>query len=211
MQAYLYPEVDKSDEQFAWGSPDAESIREFTKSSFGWTRKKTDDILMPVLKKMSDKISQQSIRNYFKIQGVTSRTELVLSKRVKRALDKISNPIDESGLEADDGKRQKPSALKKVSSKKRVKKIPVAADEAVPNVLPKARNTRKKKAKDDVESTAEASTSDAPNVSPYFATPSKKPKIPDLNPPIPQREKDKSILEQNKQKAIALMKKNIKK
>lgn len=212
MQAYLYPQVDQSKEQFTWGYPDEHGIREFTKCSFGWTRKKTDDILLPVMKKLADKISQQSIRNYFKIQSISSHKDLVLSKRVKKALDKISNPIDESIL-VDGDENSVSSTVKKAVAKKRTKKLPpigVNLKNDDVKVAPKAPKTRRK----NLKATTTSTDDNAPVVtSSYFDQPStsKEVRIPDANPPIPQREKDKAIMEKNKLLAIKLLRNQLKK
>lgn len=53
--AYLHPEVDESKETFSWGSPDLTSLRDFTRQKFGWTKTKTDEILLPVMKKLEER------------------------------------------------------------------------------------------------------------------------------------------------------------
>lgn len=52
---------------------EVESIREYAKKTFGWTNKRTDEIIMPVAKRLNEKKQQQSIHNYFKITDITSR------------------------------------------------------------------------------------------------------------------------------------------
>lgn len=103
VEALLRPIVDKSEEKFTWGAPDAESIRELAKTTFGWTHSRTDDILLPVLKKLDEKKSQQSIKNYFHVTGHTSTGEgsLTVSKRVRRAIDVLANKCEpaESAVE----------------------------------------------------------------------------------------------------------------
>lgn len=210
VQAYLYPQVDQSKERFEWGHPDEISIRDFAKSSFGWTRQKTDDILLPVLKKLNDKVSQQSIRNYFKSNAVTSRKELLLSKRVRSALNKFSNSTEDiTPALADQSEATKPAG------RKRAKK-PTAADAdatkhndekaSVKPKMPKASKTRKMSTRTTV---ASADVDEPELESPYFAKPStsKEARVPDYNPPIPQRERDKAKMEQNKLLAIQLLKK----
>jgi hypothetical protein len=104
--------VDDDAADFSWGIPDAESLYEFAKQTFGWTRSRTDDILLPVLKKMNEKMNQQSIKNYFKIQSSTT-TELTVSKRVKKAIDIMSGKVDPNAEEKPKEKaKRKPRAKK---------------------------------------------------------------------------------------------------
>lgn len=213
--------MDQSKEKFTWGRPDEESIREFAKNTFGWTRKKTDDILMPVVRRLNEKISQQSIRNYFKIDSISTHRELMLSKRVKNALEKMSNPIEDSPSSATTASVATTSGtvkqMRKAPAKKRAKKeglaTPAAAADDIEIVdSTNAPKTRKRKAKSTVaeadNQTATSNESETIVASKYFPTigAAKIPQIPDTNPPIPQREKDKEMLEQNKLKAIQMFK-----
>lgn len=90
IEAYLTPKVDDNREAFTWGYPDVESLREFAKKTFGWTRTKTDEILKPVLKKLNEKRTQQSIRNYFNVKSALTLRQIKVSKRVKNAIDKMT-------------------------------------------------------------------------------------------------------------------------
>lgn len=155
---------------------------------------------------MNEKISQQSIKNYFKITNYTSHKELTLSKRVRKALDTMSNPMDDSVVLNEEASSVTP---KKRVVKKRTKKVATsgAANEADDEVgFPR---TRKKKVPETVVSgslvipdadmeMASTSRAGVPNA--------KIPNIPETNIPIPQREKDRAILESNKLKAIKLLK-----
>lgn len=53
--AYLHPKVDESKEAFSWGLPDLTSLRDFARQKFGWTKTKTDEILLPVVKKLDER------------------------------------------------------------------------------------------------------------------------------------------------------------
>ncbi|XP_037041965.1 DNA repair protein complementing XP-G cells homolog [Bradysia coprophila] len=125
VEALLKPIVDESDEKFTWGQPDAESIRELAKTTFGWTYSKTDDILLPVLKKLNEKKSQQSIKNYFKTTGqTTGEGSIDVSKRVRRAIDVMSNKLNAEDNVEKPAKEKKPRkrAQKAKSEDKPVKK-----------------------------------------------------------------------------------------
>lgn len=87
VEAYLYPTVDGNKDAFSWGYPDAESLRDFAKQKFGWPQTKTDDILLPVLKRLDERKSQSSIKNYFKVQSAVAHNLVKVSKRVQQAVD----------------------------------------------------------------------------------------------------------------------------
>lgn len=225
VEAYLFPTVDENREKFTWGQPDVESIfsfcsllkkivliccplkksyfvlfylliifsygpfsllgiREYAKKTLGWTNKRTDEIILPVIKRLNEKKSQKSIENYFKITGVTSRTDLKVSKRVRTALNQMSGDLTEEVME---GKK-----TKKRSSKDTKKAATLKNDNNGEFDKPK----RKRKAKTTLDDIDEPSTS----------TTTKKVVLPDNNEPIPQREKDKEIMESNKLKAIQTLK-----
>ena len=42
-------------ETFSWQFPDLDSLREFTKKKFKWTKLKADEILLPVMKKLEER------------------------------------------------------------------------------------------------------------------------------------------------------------
>uniref|UniRef100_A0A1Q3F4H8 Putative dna repair protein complementing xp-g cells n=1 Tax=Culex tarsalis TaxID=7177 RepID=A0A1Q3F4H8_CULTA len=87
VEAYLYPTVDGNKDALSWGYPDAESLRDFAKQKFGWPQTKTDDILLPVLKRLDERKSQASIKNYFKVQSAVAHNQVKVSKRVQQAVD----------------------------------------------------------------------------------------------------------------------------
>lgn len=212
MEAYLFPTVDENREQFSWGHPDSESIREYAKKTFGWTRKRTDEIILPVLKRLGEKKSQQSIQNYFKITEITSRQELKVSKRVRTALEQMSADPDA------------PLAIDEVVEKKKPKKKTVkvatetetttetAAGKQAPEKT-RARRKRKVATETETKTQTEAEVESKKERTDNSTEPSistnqeEKIVLPDNNAPIPQREKNKKIMESNKLKAIEVLKK----
>lgn len=246
VEAYLFPTVDENRENFSWGQIEVESIREYAKKTFGWTKNRTDEIILPVVKRLSEKKTQQSIQNYFKITDITSRKDLKVSKRVRTALEQMSADPD-APIEIDDDVIEKKKPKKKPTKtsnengesskpqrKRRAAKTEpkdkqeddnngtestddpmttsddkngAAAMGIVANIKPKPKPRRKRKATAEIEQTdsnATASTSADINASSIGA---KKVVLPDNNAPIPQREMDKQIMEQNKLKAIEILKK----
>lgn len=210
VQAYLHPTVDSSKEKFVWGVPDAETIREFTKKTFGWTALKTDELLLPVLKRLDEKKAQQSIKNYFKTQTTVNAQELKVSKRVHRAIQKMSGtPEDE--LESTTNQSPKKS--------KRIKKIPLTSTSTLASQIQKSKTPSKVKVtpapidtvkKSDLLSRINSISSAMGGLVTQPSTSSQSnrgPRIPNTNLPIPQREMDEKLMKETKQKAINLFKK----
>ncbi|XP_028401708.1 DNA repair protein complementing XP-G cells homolog isoform X2 [Dendronephthya gigantea] len=52
-EAYLNPAVDDSREAFSWANPDLHSLRLFASEKLGWSKMKTDEILLPVIKRLN--------------------------------------------------------------------------------------------------------------------------------------------------------------
>lgn len=178
VEALLQPIVDKNDEKFTWGQPDAESIRELAKTTFGWTYSKTDDILLPVLKKLEEKKSQQSIKNYFKITSqATGEGTVQVSKRVRRAIDVMANKYNPEDSE------------QPVKEKKPRKRTP--KDEKVEKPTKKSAKARKINQKD-------GEVEQLKNVK----LPGEGDDV------IPQREVTFAEMDKNKQNAIELFKKS---
>lgn len=196
-EAYLYPTVDENSEAFSWGRPEVESIREYAKRTFGWTNKKTDEIVLPVVKKMNEKSLQKSIKNYFKITATECRTDLKVSNRMRKALDQFSIDIDPAASDDDNGEVIGKKKPKRKTEKKKSESKPGDVKQAPKNV----RKGRKKKST--LGSDAVQEIDETP---PSISTPEKKIHIPETDVPIPQRERDKQILENNKLKAIELLK-----
>ncbi|KAL8634700.1 MAG: hypothetical protein Q9228_007720, partial [Teloschistes exilis] len=51
--AYLEPEVDSDPSTFEWGVPDLDALRDFLMATIGWTRERTDEVLVPVIRDMN--------------------------------------------------------------------------------------------------------------------------------------------------------------
>ncbi|XP_011194915.2 DNA excision repair protein ERCC-5 isoform X1 [Zeugodacus cucurbitae] len=180
IEAYLSPTIDDSKASFNWGYPDIESIHAFTKKVFGWTTIKTDEMLKPVLKRINDKQTQSSIRNYFTIKSALNTRGLKVSKRVQKAIETMAGKLNESETEELVTKKTKPKCRKKQTETAKT-------DENLANSVA------------DVPSTSSVLTR---------ATCERSPRIPESNPVIPQREKQKDIMRKNKEKAAAVLKKS---
>ncbi|XP_059619028.1 DNA excision repair protein ERCC-5 [Phlebotomus argentipes] len=151
LRAYLYPHVDDSQEAFVWGELDVESIKEFSKKQFGWPSTRTDELLVPVLKKMKDRKVQPSIKNYFNILTPRHSTEMKVSKRVRKAIDNMSGEPTELATVQED--EEVPKKTRKKPAKKTEEKAPrkrKSDEEPVPSTskgIPKVARIPNTKAK----------------------------------------------------------------
>lgn len=203
-EAYLFPTVDENRERFTWGQPELESIREYAKKTFGWTKKRTDEIILPVMKRLSEKISQKSIQNYFKITEVTSRKELKVSKRVRSALELMSADPDEKEKKEREEEEADLDEVVNVIVEKKAKRKPSKTPKNNVSTGKEKKTTkinRKRKPEHHLSQLDEAFIDE-----PSTSTGIKRVVLPDNNQPIPQREKDKEIMENNKMKAIQIIK-----
>ncbi|XP_067890528.1 uncharacterized protein ercc5 [Heterodontus francisci] len=83
-EEYLKPAVDESKVSLSWGRPDLDEIREFCENRFGWTRKKTDEVLLPVMKQLNTHQSQLHIDSFFRMEQHAKQA--IKSQRLRRAV-----------------------------------------------------------------------------------------------------------------------------
>jgi DNA excision repair protein ERCC-5 len=98
-QAYLHPEVDDSTENFQWGVPDLEGLRQFLMSTIGWSQERTDEVLVPVIKDMNRREAegtQSNITRFFQgsvgagaKEAFAPRQKGKGSRRMAAAVDKL--------------------------------------------------------------------------------------------------------------------------
>uniref|UniRef100_A0A6E8VYF7 XPG-I domain-containing protein n=1 Tax=Anopheles coluzzii TaxID=1518534 RepID=A0A6E8VYF7_ANOCL len=130
VEAYLQPTVDCSEEEFTWGYPDADRLRDYARQKFGWSQTKTNDILLPVLKRLDERKSQSSIKNYFKVQSAVGHNRLKVSKRVQHAVDTMAGKI----VPEEEAKPKKRSPAKAKQPGGRKRKQPAATKNAIETV-----------------------------------------------------------------------------
>uniref|UniRef100_UPI00398F173A DNA excision repair protein ERCC-5 n=1 Tax=Pristiophorus japonicus TaxID=55135 RepID=UPI00398F173A len=95
---YLKPVVDESKGSLSWGRPDLDEIREFCENRFGWTRKKTDEILLPVMKQLNTHQSQLRIDSFFRMEQHEKQS--IKSQRLRRAVTCMLRKEQEALAEA---------------------------------------------------------------------------------------------------------------
>ncbi|KAF9243402.1 hypothetical protein BU15DRAFT_86379 [Melanogaster broomeanus] len=67
--AYYHPTVDTSEEPFKWGMPDLDALRHFLNDELGWNATKVDDLLLPIIQKMSKRNQAASMNRQGNLNG----------------------------------------------------------------------------------------------------------------------------------------------
>lgn len=153
---------------------------------------KTDETLQPVLRRLGEKRSQASIRNFFTSVGGGTVKEVTVSKRVRQAINKMSagtavdiDAEDKAGC-SDVKKMRKPRATKKKSNTE------METGDGSNAKVPAKGRPKMTRNSEPVASSSRASQ--------------KTPKVPDFQPPINQRQKAADEMELHKQNAIRVFK-----
>lgn len=125
-EAYLEPEVDSSTEPFQWGVPDLEGLRQFLMATIGWSKERTDEVLVPVIRDLNKRDmegTQSNITRFFgggvgagakaqpQQEGFAPRQKTQSSKRMAAAVDRLrANVAGDAGsgeAEQESRKRQR--------------------------------------------------------------------------------------------------------
>ncbi|ATY58774.1 DNA excision repair Rad2 [Cordyceps militaris] len=143
--AYLHPVVDGSTEPFQWGVPDVEGLRRFLMATIGWSKERTDEVLVPVIRDMNKREvegTQSNITRFFGGgvgagarggEAFAPRQTAGTSKRMAAAVDKLRKNTAGGGEEAS----QQTNKRQKRELEMRIKALTksVAANEAPENAL----------------------------------------------------------------------------
>lgn len=95
VQAYLSPQVDKSEERFSWNLPDLAGLREFCTRTFGWDQAKTDGALLPLMERAAaaanasgpGRAVQTRIDQFFRSYDDQVKFAKIKSKRLRSAVE----------------------------------------------------------------------------------------------------------------------------
>lgn len=90
-EGYMRPMADTSTEEFTWGTPELDELREYARRNFGWDPKRTDEKLVPVMKRLNERKTQPTIDTFFFKTQANLNPERFRSKRVNEALNKLAN------------------------------------------------------------------------------------------------------------------------
>ncbi|CAD0195939.1 unnamed protein product [Chrysodeixis includens] len=197
VQAYLEPNIEKSEDKFSWGELDITILRDYTKAKFGWSQNKLDEIIKPVIKRMQDSKKQRSVQDFFKRKVEFLSLEEQMSKRVKAAIQKMGpeQPVGEVTEETFE-ESSKPAIKRKIKStgsKSSGAAGPSAAKQRKPSEASVLKNQGVKVVSHVKDGKSEFEI--------------RIPKSDRVQEFIPQREKDKQSLLENKMKAIELFRK----
>ncbi|XP_033210006.1 DNA repair protein complementing XP-G cells homolog isoform X1 [Belonocnema kinseyi] len=124
VQAYLKPTLDESNEKFTWVKPNLTLLSDYVRHKFGWTKLKFEEVINPVVKKLTEGTSQKSISEYFKVQIVPKFTDKNLSKRVLTAVKRLGcEAIEEVPEKEDKDRKKKMKTVKGKSNQKKEKAV----------------------------------------------------------------------------------------
>ncbi|XP_068163206.1 DNA excision repair protein ERCC-5 homolog isoform X2 [Antennarius striatus] len=113
-QAYLQPAVDQTDSSFSWGRPQLDMIKEFCLSRFGWSSRRTEETLQPVIKQLNNQQTQLRIDSFFRME---QQEKAIRSQRLRRAVTCMKRKDREGGEEEDDSEEEIPSPSKSMRGK----------------------------------------------------------------------------------------------
>lgn len=99
-QAYLHPTIDQSGSSFSWGHPQLDMIKEFCLSRFGWSSRKTEETLQPVIKQLNTQQTQLRIDSFFRMEQ--REKQAIRSQRLRRAVTCLKRKEREGGAEEEE-------------------------------------------------------------------------------------------------------------
>ncbi|KAF3832785.1 hypothetical protein F7725_026450 [Dissostichus mawsoni] len=128
-QAYLQPAVDQADSFFSWGRPQLDMIKEypfslclfpnqfftFCLNRFGWSSRRTEDTLQPVIKQLNTQQTQLRIDSFFRLEQ--QEKQAIRSQRLRRAVTCMKRKEREGGDEGEDSEEDLPSPSPSKSKK----------------------------------------------------------------------------------------------
>ncbi|XP_076066571.1 rad2 superfamily protein mus201 [Oratosquilla oratoria] len=115
-KAYLEAEVDESKERFSWAVPNTDALHTFTLEKFGWSNSKTNEILVPIMKRLGINETQMRIDSYYtKIKLV--KENQIQSKRMQEAISRVKG--ETSPVKTIVNPKEKKSAQNRNKSQKR--------------------------------------------------------------------------------------------
>ncbi|GAA93747.1 uncharacterized protein L969DRAFT_92334 [Mixia osmundae IAM 14324] len=151
MDAYLNPDVETSSERFTWGLPDLDGLRHFLMDSLGWAAPKVEDLLLPLIKRMSDRNRgianmQGSLERYFDVTGGMGQNARLQKKgygsaRLQAVVESWRKAQHSTAATSSDDEEQveRPLMKKRTSSssttRKRASSSPSASRKPVPPAL----------------------------------------------------------------------------
>ncbi|CAB1421659.1 unnamed protein product [Pleuronectes platessa] len=115
-QAYLQPAVDHSDGSFSWGRPQIDQCT-FCLNRFGWSSRKTEDTLQPMIKQLNTQQTQLRIDSFFRMEQ--QEKQAIRSQRLRRAVTCLKRK--EKGEGEEESEEEMPSPIKSKRGKEVIK------------------------------------------------------------------------------------------
>ncbi|KAG4056224.1 hypothetical protein PC123_g8731 [Phytophthora cactorum] len=107
VQAYMAPQVDRSDARFSWSAPDVAALRNYCANAFGWDQQKSDGVLKPLEEKArvtaasGGRHIQTRLDRFFTSYDDQVHYAKIKSKRLRSAVNQ------RSGSRSDKSKKQR--------------------------------------------------------------------------------------------------------
>ncbi|XP_042287155.1 DNA excision repair protein ERCC-5 [Thunnus maccoyii] len=114
-QAYLQPAVDQSGGSFSWGRPQIDMLKEFCQGRFGWSSRKTEETLQPVIKQLNTQQTQLRIDSFFRMEQ--QEKQAIRSQRLRRAVTCMKRKEREGEEEEEDIEEEMASPSKSKKGK----------------------------------------------------------------------------------------------
>ena len=95
-EAYLKPDVDSNPEQFQWGVPDLDQLREFLMQTIGWSQERTDEVLVPVIRDMNQREREGTQANITRFFGGNVGAGVNLGEGAEKNVEKGSKRMREA-------------------------------------------------------------------------------------------------------------------
>uniref|UniRef100_A0A3B3CC74 XPG-I domain-containing protein n=1 Tax=Oryzias melastigma TaxID=30732 RepID=A0A3B3CC74_ORYME len=107
-QAYLEPAVDPSSTSFSWGRFLNLNFK-FCLSRFGWSSRKTEEVLQPVIKQLNSQQTQLRIDSFFRMEQ--QEKQVIQSQRLRRAVTCLKRK-EREGEDSKDSEEEEQSPTK---------------------------------------------------------------------------------------------------
>uniref|UniRef100_M4BRE5 XPG-I domain-containing protein n=1 Tax=Hyaloperonospora arabidopsidis (strain Emoy2) TaxID=559515 RepID=M4BRE5_HYAAE len=97
VQAYMAPQVDRSDARFSWSAPDLAALRNYCANAFGWDQQKSDGVLQPLEEKAKaasisgNRHIQTRLDRFFTSYDDRVHYAQIKSKRLRSAVSQSTN------------------------------------------------------------------------------------------------------------------------
>ncbi|CAF1172318.1 unnamed protein product [Adineta ricciae] len=149
--AYVNPKIDYDQSKFTWAMPQLELIREFIGSKLKWDRRKIDEMILPVIKRMNTKEVQSRIDSFFApysfestSHSIRKNTRLQAAFNILKQKTQEAKELDQEAILSDENDDDAPIP-EKAQPKKRTRVKTTKLMDDVLGVAEKTKRRSKKK------------------------------------------------------------------